>query len=145
MTSRKILPEILNLARGEVSGWTVLIVDVEPDNLAVASKVLSFGGAHVYTAHNGVEGLKILEDVMPSFILLDLSMPEMDGWEMFKHIRAGAITQQIPIIALTAHAMAGDRERVMEAGFDGYIAKPFRISTFMAEILRCFRELAQAG
>jgi two-component system cell cycle response regulator DivK len=145
MTSRKILPEILNLALGEVSGWTVLIVDDEPDNLAVASKVLTFGGARVYTAPNGVEGLKVLEEIIPSFILLDLSMPEMDGWDMFKHIRANPNTQQIPIIALTAHAMAGDRERVMEAGFDGYIAKPFRLSTFMAEILRCFRELAQAS
>jgi len=143
VTDRRILPEILNLAMGEVSGWTVLIVDDEPDNLAIAQKVLSFSGARVYTACNGEEGLKALETVTPSFILLDLSMPVMDGWEMFRQVRADANTQHIPVIALTAHAMAGDRERVMEAGFDGYIAKPFRLSTFMGEILRCFRDLAQ--
>jgi CheY-like chemotaxis protein len=145
VTNRKILPEIINLAKGEVSGWTVLVVDDEPDNLMIATKVLSFGGAQVHTAPNGAEGLKLLETLNPSFILLDLSMPVMDGWEMFKATRANIHTEQIPVIALTAHAMAGDREKVMQAGFDGYIAKPFRLSTFMSEILRCFRELAQAN
>jgi two-component system cell cycle response regulator DivK len=139
------MPEIINLAKGEVSGWIVLVVDDEPDNLAIASKVLTFGGAKVYTAANGEEGLKFLETITPSFILLDLSMPVMDGWEMFKRARAGINTEHVPIVALTAHAMAGDRERVMAAGFDGYIAKPFRLSTFMSEILRCFRELAHAN
>jgi CheY-like chemotaxis protein len=144
MTDRKIAPEIANLARGDVAGWTVLIVDDEPDNLAVAQKVLTFGGAEVHTARNGVEGLQALGLLRPSFILLDLSMPEMDGWEMLSRLRANPDTQHIPVVALTAHAMAGDRDRVMEAGFDGYIAKPFRLSTFMSEILRCFRELAHA-
>lgn len=144
MTDRKIAPEIANLARGDVAGWTVLIVDDEPDNLAVAQKVLTFGGAEVHTARSGVEGLQALARVRPSFILLDLSMPEMDGWEMLSRLRANPDTQPIPVVALTAHAMAGDRDRVMEAGFDGYIAKPFRLSTFMSEILRCFRELAHA-
>jgi two-component system cell cycle response regulator DivK len=144
MTDRKIAVEIANLARGDVVGWIVLIVDDEPDNLVVARKVLEFGGAEVHTATNGIEGLHVLETVKPSFILLDLSMPEMDGWEMLNRLRADENMQHIPVVALTAHAMAGDRERVMEAGFDGYIAKPFRLSTFMSEILRCFRELAHA-
>ena len=144
MTDRKIVTEIANLARGEVAGWTVLIVDDEPDNVAVARKVLEYGGAEVHTASNGVEGLKALETLKPSFILLDLSMPEMDGWEMLNRLRADESKPPVPVVALTAHAMAGDRERVMEAGFDGYIAKPFRLSTFMSEILRCFRELAHA-
>jgi CheY-like chemotaxis protein len=141
MPSKRIMKDILSLAAGDVSNWTVLIVDDQPDNLEIAQKVLGFGGAKIFTAANGVEGLKILEDVTPSFILLDLSMPTMDGWEMLKLIRANEETEGIPVIALTAHAMLGDRERVMQAGFDGYIAKPFRLSTFMSEILRCFREL----
>lgn len=142
MTTRRIMKDILSLAAGDVSSWTVLIVDDQPDNLAIARKVLGFGGAKIYTAENGVGGLKALEEVQPSFILLDLSMPEMDGWEMLRKVRMNPVTQDIPVIALTAHAMSGDRERVMDAGFDGYIAKPFRLSTFMSEILRCFRELA---
>jgi CheY-like chemotaxis protein len=145
MADRNIIPALYNLAAGEISKWTVLIVDDEPDNLVIAEKVLSFGGAKVYTARNGVEGLKVLETVSPSFILLDLSMPEMSGWDMLKKVKADLTKIHIPVIALTAHAMLGDRQRVMEAGFDGYIAKPFRLSTFTSEILRCFRELAHAS
>lgn len=142
MADQKIIPALYNLAAGEISKWTVLIVDDEQDNLTIATKVLTFGGAQVHTAKNGIEGLKVMETVTPSFILLDLSMPEMDGWEMLKRIKADEKRNHIPIIALTAHAMLGDRQRVMDAGFDGYIAKPFRLSTFTSEILRCFRELA---
>jgi CheY-like chemotaxis protein len=145
MADKKIIPALYNLAAGEISKWTVLIVDDEQDNLTIAEKVLSFGGAKVYTARNGLEGMKILEEVTPSFILLDLSMPEMNGWDMLKAIKSDLKTEQIPVIALTAHAMMGDRQKVMDAGFDGYIAKPFRLSTFTSEILRCFRELAHAS
>jgi two-component system alkaline phosphatase synthesis response regulator PhoP len=145
MADRKIIPALYNLAAGEISKWTVLIVDDEPDNLVIAEKVLSFSGAKVYTARNGRDGMKILEEVTPSFILLDLSMPELNGWDMLTMIKADLKTEHIPVIALTAHAMMGDRQKVMEAGFDGYIAKPFRLSTFTSEILRCFRELAHAS
>lgn len=141
MADQKTTTGILSLAVGDISTWTVLIVDDEPDNLAIAKKLLTYGGATVHTARNGVEGLQVLKGIKPSFILLDLSMPEMDGWEMFSHVRAEPATQHIPVIALTAHAMAGDREKVMQAGFDGYVAKPFRLSTFMTELLRCFREI----
>ena len=123
--------------------WSILIVDDEVDNRTIAETVLSFNGAKVQTAVHGAEGLKALERAVPSFVLLDLSMPVMDGWEMLKHIRTNPELQSIPVIALTAHAMAGDRERVMEAGFDGYIAKPFRIGTFMSELTACFQALAE--
>ncbi len=144
MTERKTASGIKTLAVGDIATWTVLVVDDEPDNLAIAKKLLNYGGATVHLAHNGVEGLEMLKKLKPSFVLLDLSMPEMDGWEMFTHLRENPATQDIPVIALTAHAMAGDRERVMDAGFDGYVAKPFRLSTFMTELLRCFREASGA-
>ena len=117
--------------------WVVLIVDDEPDNLTVPKEVLSFYGAQVHTAEDGVEALQLLETITPTFILLDLSMPKMDGWETIKHIRADPRTSHIPVIALTAHAMSGDKERVEAAGFSGYIAKPFWFPTFWAEIERC--------
>jgi CheY-like chemotaxis protein len=145
VSNATIAPAIFQLAMSDASSWMVLIVDDEPDNRAIAEKVLSFSGAEVYTAENGAEGLKLLEGIKPSFILLDLSMPVMDGWEMFKLLRDNPKTEHIPVIALTAHAMAGDRDRVMAAGFHGYIAKPFRLSTFMSEIIRCFRDLAERG
>ncbi len=124
----------------DINEWEVLIVDDEPDNLGVAQKVLSYGGADVHIARNGLEGLSVLEHVKPTFILLDLSMPEMDGWEMFERVRSFEGLANVPIIALTAHAMTGDKERVMNAGFDGYIAKPFRINSFLDEIHRCLND-----
>jgi two-component system cell cycle response regulator DivK len=117
--------------------WKVLIVDDEPDNLMIPSEILRFHGAEVHTARDGVEGLKTLQHLTPTFILLDLSMPEMDGWQMHEQIRANPTTAAIPVIALTAHAMHQDRERVLAAGFDGYIAKPFYLATFWREIERC--------
>lgn len=128
----------------DTNDWTVLIVDDEPDNLGVAQKVLSYGGADVHIARNGLEGLAVLAKIKPTFILLDLSMPEMDGWQMFEKARSIDTLADVPIIALTAHAMAGDKNRVMEAGFDGYIPKPFRINTLMDEINRCLKEFSEA-
>ncbi|MEL6308636.1 MAG: response regulator [Chloroflexota bacterium] len=124
----------------DIKNWIVLIVDDEPDNLGVAQKVLSYGGADVHIARNGLEGLAVLDKITPTFILLDLSMPEMDGWEMFNRARANDKLANVPIIALTAHAMSGDKERIEEAGFDGYIPKPFRINSFMEDIHRCLDE-----
>lgn len=129
----------------ETSNWTVLIVEDEPDNLAVAMKVLSFSGATVFTAEDGVEGLKVLEKVLPTFILMDLSMPNMDGWEMLKAIREKPDTAQLPVIALTAHAMTGDKDKALEAGFNGYITKPFRIGTLMSEIKECLHAFAETS
>lgn len=119
------------------NGCSVLIVEDEPDNLSVAIKILTFHGAEVCMAHNGVEGLQKLEELLPDLILSDLSMPKLDGWEMLQKIRANPKYDRIPVIALTAHAMAGDKDRIMQAGFDGYIIKPFLISTFLTEIERC--------
>lgn len=143
MINQLMMPVFRELAWGETGKWIVLIVDDEPDNRVIAEKVLAFGGAKVQTAVHGEDGLKRLAEINPSFILLDLSMPVMDGWEMLKAIRANPRTASIPVIALTAHAMAGDRERVIEAGFNGYIAKPFRLGSFISDIKNCFRELVE--
>lgn len=136
------LPSKLSL---EVSNWVVLVVDDEADNLTLVDKVLSFNGAQVHQAKDGVEGLRLLESLDPSFVLLDLSMPEMDGWEMCERVRSNPKTQNLPLIALTAHAMIGDKEKVLAAGFNGYIAKPFRLGTFMNEIARCIQSLSSAN
>lgn len=130
MTDKRKTQELTKV----VKNWVVLVVDNEQDNISVVEKVLSFEGAKVYSALNGVEGLTVLEIVTPTFILLDLSMPGMDGWEMLAKLRANPVIKHLPVIALTAHAMDGDRDRALEAGFDGYIAKPFRVSTLLNTI-----------
>lgn len=128
-----------------VKSWTTLIVDDEPDNLGVAQTVLSFYGARVHTATDGEEGLEILKTISPTFILLDLSMPKMDGWEMIKAVRENPAQRHIPVIALTAHVMEGDKERVLQAGFDGYISKPFRLVSFLTQIKQCLGLIATVG
>ncbi len=123
--------------------WKVLLVDDEPDNLGVAEKILSFKGAQVHTARNGEEGLEVLERIVPTFILVDLSMPKMDGWEMHRKLRENPTIAHVPVIALTAHAMGGDKDRVLAAGFDGYIAKPFRLVTFFTDIQQCLDHIVE--
>ena len=128
-----------------VKNWVVLAVDNEQDNLDVVQKVLSYEGAKVYTAMNGIEGLAMLEIVTPTFILLDLSMPQMDGWEMLEKLRANPVIKHLPVIALTAHAMDGDKDRAIEAGFDGYVTKPFRIGTLLTAIQECLDSIIAAS
>ena len=127
-----------------VSGWKVLIVDDDQDNLSVAADYLQFLGAEVRTGCDGVVGLECLSDFTPTIILLDLSMPNMDGWEMFKQLRADPATTDVPVIALTAHAMPQDKERVIQAGFDGYITKPFILSTLLDEMKYWLGEAAKS-
>lgn len=114
--------------------WRVLIVDDEPDNLELIALFFRFMGVTVTTAMNGHEGIECLRVFRPDLILLDLSMPKMDGWEMMTAIKADPTKRDIPVVALTAHAMPADRIRVQEAGFNGYITKPISLPTLMADL-----------
>jgi len=117
-----------------VKNWRVLIVDDVFDNIAIAKAVLEHGGASVETAINGDDGFRTMTSFAPNLILLDLSMPVMDGWVMHEKLRENPDTRSILVIALTAHAMEGDREKVLAAGFDGYISKPFSVRTIIDDI-----------
>lgn len=134
--------EIVAASRSDSSSWTVMIVDDESDNLRVIARLLNFLGAQVVTAASGAEALNMLTRITPTFILSDLTMPQMNGWTLLDKIRENPETKDIPIIAITAHTMWGSKRSVMSSGFDGYISKPFGISTFLLEIQRC---LASAG
>ncbi|MDQ7024226.1 MAG: response regulator [Anaerolineae bacterium] len=123
-----------HVVRQNVKNWHILIVDDKFDNLDLAKTALEFHGATVRTATNGLEGLEALKTFEANLILLDLAMPVMTGWEMFEAMQEKPELAAIPVIALTAHAMAGDKERVLEAGFTGYISKPFSVSTLADEI-----------
>lgn len=120
----------------DVTTWRVLIVDDDDDNLGVAAEYLAYLGADVRTAVDGIDGLDVLREFKPTLILLDLSMPNMDGWQMLKAVRKMPEYAAIPVIALTAHAMSADRTQVFDEGFDGYITKPFLLSSFLQLITR---------
>jgi CheY-like chemotaxis protein len=127
-----------------INTWTVLIVEDERDNAEVIAGMMTFYGAAVRQAENGKIGLEALvKDGCPTLILLDLSMPIMDGWEMLKALKADPRTCDIPIVALSAHAMVGDKERVLAAGFDGYLSKPVNVRTLMADLRAAIEEAAQ--
>ncbi len=105
----------------------VLVVEDNKDNLMLISDLLMMLRYEVITALNGVEGVEKAQAELPNLILMDLSLPQMDGWEAAKTIKENPITAHIPIIALTAHAMVGDREKALEAGCDDYLSKPINI------------------
>lgn len=111
----------------------LLVEDVE-DNRELARMLLEVDGHDVIEAHTGTEAITQAQAHRPALILMDLSLPEMDGWEATRLIQSDPATADIPIVAVTAHAMAGDRDRVMAAGFVGYITKPIEVSGFAAEV-----------
>ena len=98
----------------------------------------------MHTADNGQSGLEVVNSLNLSFILLDLSMPVMDGWTMLKRLQENKATASIPVIALTAHAMTGDQERALSAGFDGYITKPFDIISVVGDIKKVLKDVMAA-
>lgn len=130
------MPQNSKMSRSDraLSKWSFVIIDDTPDNLALAKMALRFHGAEVYTAQDGMAGLELLRNILPTAILLDIRMPRMDGWTVFKSLRENPATQHIPIIAITAYAMEGDREQILSAGFDGYISKPFDMFNFAGQI-----------
>jgi CheY-like chemotaxis protein len=126
--------------REQVKHWQVLVVDDEPDSVEVVTRVLRFYGVTVYTANNGKEALQSVRQFKPTFILSDLSMPVMDGWEFLFNLKEDAATAAIPVIALTAHGMQGDRDRALAAGFHYYLTKPLSPLTFIDDLMRLFAE-----
>lgn len=116
--------------------WRVLAIDDEPDNLHLVLATLRFRGAVIEGVRGGAEALAALDIFKPNLILLDLSMPKISGWEVHRIIRSRPMLDCVPVIALTAHAMPNDESRVKAAGFDGYITKPFRVQTLLADVAR---------
>jgi len=115
---------------------TVLLIEDNEDNRIVCSTILRHYGYRVVEALNGEEGIATARAEQPDLILMDISIPIIDGWEATKVLKRDPDTRQIPIIALTAHALASDRERAMQVGCDSYLAKPCEPRTIVAEVQR---------
>ncbi|WP_119070952.1 response regulator [Aggregatilinea lenta] len=123
------------------SQWHVLIVDDEPSNIGVLELVLDFHNVKTRLATSGQECLQMLAAERPSFLLVDIQMPGMTGYELLENIRDNEQWQDIPVIAVTAHAMSGDEEQIIRAGFKGYIPKPVNVTSLIDDL----RHILQSG
>jgi CheY-like chemotaxis protein len=114
----------------------VLVVDDFADNREMYSEYLSFSGFDVIEARNGKEAIEAAQARMPDIIIMDLSLPVMDGWEATRRLKADDRTKRIPVVALTGHALAGHSKGARDAGCDSFLAKPCLPDQLVAEIKR---------
>jgi len=112
----------------------VLYVEDNEDNVYMLKTRLTRKGFTVVVANDGVQGVAMAASEQPDIILMDLSLPELDGWEATRRIKAAAGTRDIPVIALTAHAMAGDREKALAAGCDDFDTKPVELDRLLGKM-----------
>ncbi|MCU1347251.1 MAG: response regulator receiver protein [Acidobacteria bacterium] len=112
----------------------LLLVEDNEMNRDMLARRLQKRGYEVVVAVDGQEGIEVAKRELPDLILLDMSLPVLDGWSAAGMLKSGATTKAIPIVALTAHAMAGERERAMEAGCDEYDTKPIDLARLLAKI-----------
>jgi two-component system, cell cycle response regulator DivK len=112
----------------------ILIVEDNEDNRELAVKVLRNKGFETVTAVDGEEAIEKAVSEKPDLILLDISLPKLDGYEVAKRLKTMEEFKEIPIVAFTAHAMKGDREKVIASGFEGYISKPINIREFPDQV-----------
>jgi CheY-like chemotaxis protein len=112
----------------------ILIVEDEPINLKLVGDLLKRIGYITIEATDGKQGVELARAKKPDLILMDIQMPVMDGLEATRVLKADATTKNIPVLALTSYAMEGDKERILEAGCDGYLTKPIDIQEFVKEV-----------
>jgi two-component system, cell cycle response regulator DivK len=112
----------------------ILYIEDNDDNLYMLSSRLARRGYEVVSAKNGEQGIAIASREAPALILMDLSLPVIDGWEATRRLKSEPLTQNIPVIALSAHAMAGDREKAIAAGCDDYDTKPVELPRLLEKI-----------
>jgi CheY-like chemotaxis protein len=114
----------------------VLVVEDYQDAREMYSAYLQFSGYRVAEATNGVEAIEQAQQLMPDIILMDLALPKMDGWEATRRLKSDDRTRNIPIVALTGHALAGHAEGARQAGCDAFVTKPCLPDALVAEIQR---------
>jgi two-component system, cell cycle response regulator len=118
----------------------ILVIEDTPELLELLVIVLCAAGHQVSTATNGKDGLASARRELPDLILADVEMPGMDGFEVLRQLRSDPLLAARPVVALTACAMTGDRERVLSAGFTGYISKPIRPRDLDQQLAMYFRD-----
>ncbi|MEW6587305.1 MAG: response regulator [Nitrospirota bacterium] len=113
---------------------TILVVEDNDDSRELVVKVLRNKGYYLVEAVDGEEALQKAETEKPNLILMDISIPKIDGYEVVRRLKSMDEFRDVPIVALTAHAMKGDREKFISAGFEGYISKPINVREFPDQV-----------
>ena len=119
-----------------MTGNKILIIEDNMLNLELATDLLEANGFVVYSAPTAEEGLRMAGELLPDLVLMDFSLPGMDGLSATKHLKADPATRHLAVVGLTANAMKGDEETALNAGCDGYLTKPIDTRTFVAAVTK---------
>jgi len=114
----------------------ILYIEDNPDNRVLVRRLLQSEGYTMLEAENASSAMQVLEQTRPTLILMDINMPDVDGYTLTNQIKAMPELAKVPVVAITANVMRGDRERVLSAGCDGYIEKPIDVDIFLDQIAR---------
>lgn len=112
----------------------ILVIDDNPLNIELVSDLLDANGFRVYSAQSGEEGIRLARELLPDLVLMDVSLPGMDGVSATKVLKADPATQSIKVVGLTAHPLKDEETTALSRYFDGYLSKPFNTRTFIATI-----------
>lgn len=119
-----------------MSAKRILVADDNPASRELIREVLESGSYDVIEASDGLEAVRKARNGAPDLVLLDIQMPHLDGYAVLRELREDPACAELPVVALTAFAMQGDREKALDAGFDGYITKPVEIAALRRELHR---------
>ena len=122
---------------------TILIVEDNDKNMKLARDLLQAKGYRTIEAVNGEDGVRLAIEHVPDLVLMDIQLPDINGIEAFHRLRADPRTAQVPVVAFTASVTAGDRSKITEAGFDGFLAKPINLKEFLATVKRTVEGTAE--
>jgi CheY-like chemotaxis protein len=117
-----------------MAGELILVVEDNEKNRRLVRDVLTFKGYQVIETERGEDGVRLAKERLPKLVLMDIQLPGINGIEALRQIRADEATRAIPVVAVTASVMDRDRQTVMAAGFDGYLAKPLNVKEFVAAV-----------
>ncbi len=119
---------------------TILYIEDNPDNRLLVRRVLEAEGYRVVEAEDGMRGIEWLKSEAPDLVLMDINLPEVDGYEVTKRLKQLPSMDKVPVVAMTANVMRGDREKTLAAGCDGYIPKPIDIDCLPEDIAKFLRK-----
>ena len=131
-------------ATGGASAPLILIVDDYQDAREMYAEYLEFSGFRVLEARNGLEAVEKAQEFLPAVILMDLSLPVMDGWEATRRLKGDERTRNIPVVALTGHALDGHSREAQDAGCDAYVTKPCLPDALLREVRRMLQRAASS-